>query len=241
MARSARILLPDHIYHLTHRCHNGSFFLRFDVALNEYRQRLWQAVGRYGIIRLNFCITSNHTHLLLKVRRPGRISVFMRHLEGEFAACYNRRKHRRGAFWSERYHATLIEDGTHFWNCMHYIDLNMVRAGVVDHPDAWLWCGFQEIDGHRQRFRILNLRELQRAAGINNLDEFSSWYRENLNRVMRTSNGRREPHWTESVAVGSEAYVRHIADLTRNRKRLEISEWADGAWYVSDAQVRYGI
>jgi REP element-mobilizing transposase RayT len=77
---------------------------------------------------LNYCITSNHTHLLLKVGYPARISTFMRHLEGEFASSYNRRKCRRGAFWSERYHATLIEDGCYFWNCMHYIDLNMVRA-----------------------------------------------------------------------------------------------------------------
>ena len=35
MPRSARIILPGHIYHLTHRCHNGSFFLRFDTVRME--------------------------------------------------------------------------------------------------------------------------------------------------------------------------------------------------------------
>jgi len=35
-------------------------------------------------------------------------------------------------FWNDRYHATLIEDGKHFWNCSHYIDLNMVRAESSD-------------------------------------------------------------------------------------------------------------
>jgi putative transposase len=85
MPRSARILLPEHIYHLTHRCHNGSFFLRFDTVRIEYRRRLWQAARRFKICLLNYSITSNHTHLLLKVRRPARVSIFMRHLEGE---CY---------------------------------------------------------------------------------------------------------------------------------------------------------
>jgi hypothetical protein len=59
---------------------------------------------------------------------PGRIASFMRHMGGEFAAEYNRRKGRLGAFWSERYHSTLFEDGIHFWNCTRYLDLNMVRA-----------------------------------------------------------------------------------------------------------------
>ena len=67
-------------------------------------------------------------------QRSAFVSIFMRHLEGEFASHYNRHKRRHGAFWSERYHSTLIEDGPHLWKCMRYIDLNMVRAGVVCHP-----------------------------------------------------------------------------------------------------------
>jgi putative transposase len=240
MPRIARILLPGHIYHLTHRCHNGSFFLRFDIIRREYRRRLWLAVRRFRIQMLNYCLTSNHTHLLLKVCRPGSISELMRQLEGEFAAAYNRRKERRGAFWSERYHATVIEDGTHLWNCMRYIDLNMVRAGVVDHPIDWRWCGYQEIAGQRQRYRILEREELLRLAGINTLEAFREWYLAELNVAMRGGRSRRrEPHWTESIAVGSEAFVRKIAGLTRDRKKLEIKEWAESAWYVRDSAADY--
>jgi hypothetical protein len=36
---------------------------------------------------------------------------------------------------------------------MRYIDLNMVRAGVVTHPSAWAWCGYEELVGERQRYR----------------------------------------------------------------------------------------
>ena len=61
MPRTAQILLLRHIYHLTHRCHNGSFFLRFDIYRNEYRQRLWHADRRLKIRMLNYYDTSNHT------------------------------------------------------------------------------------------------------------------------------------------------------------------------------------
>jgi len=241
MPRIARLLLPDRIYHLTHRCHNGSFFLRFDTVRMEYRRRLYQAVRRFRIHMLNYCLTSNHTHLLLIAHRPVSIGVFMRHLEGEFAASYNRRKHRRGAFWSERYHATLIEDGSHLWNCMRYIDLNMVRAGVVDHPVDWRWCGYQEISRRRRRYQILELDELLRLAGMNDPDAFAAWYSAELNEAIRAGRSRRrEPHWTESIAVGSEEFVRSIARSTRNRKKLEIREWADAAWYVRDPAACYG-
>ncbi len=241
MPRIARVLLPGHIYHLTHRCHNGSFFLRFDTVRTEYRRRLWRAVRDFGIQMLNYCLTSNHTHLLLKVRRPALTSGFMRRLEGEFAAAYNRRKRRCGAFWSERYHATLIEDGAHLWNCMRYIDLNMVRAGVVDHPIDWRWCGFQEISSQRLRYRILELDELLRLADVDTSEAFAEWYLAELNEAMRAGHLRyREPHWTESIAVGSEDFVRKIAGLARNRKKFENSQWADSTWYVRDAEGGYG-
>lgn len=218
MPRSARVLLSDHIYHLTHRCHNGSFFLRFDTVRIEYRRKLWQAVRRFKIIMLNYCITSN---------------------EGEFASQYNRRKHRHGAFWSERYHATLIEDGSHFWNCMHYIDLNMVRAGIVHHPADWPWCGYQEIAGLRQRYRILNLQQLLQLGQLSDLSAFAARYDTELDHALKTASGRREPYWTESIAVGSKDFVHRIAALFKNRKKFEINEWADDAWYVRDPTAGY--
>jgi len=239
MPRIARMLLPGHIYHLTHRCHNGAFFLGFDVVRNEYRRRLWKAVRQFRILMLNYCITSNHTHLLLKVRRPTAVSVFMRHLEGEFAANYNRRKRRRGAFWSERFHATLIEDSPHLWRCMRYIDLNMVRAGVVRHPADWPWCGYQEIALHRQRYRILDLGELLRLKGMNDLETFAKCYRAELSQKLESGIGSREPHWTESIAVGSEVFVRSMAVLAKTRKRLVITEYAGNSWYVRDPTASY--
>jgi len=239
MPRSARVLLPGHLYHLTHRCHNGSYFFRFDNIRTEYRIRLWRAVRRFKIVMLNYCLTSNHTHLLLEIRRPEFVSAFMRHLEGVSASRYNRRNDRRGAFWSERFHATLIEGGRHFWNCMRYIDLNMVRAGVVRHPADWAWCGYQEIAGLRRRYRILDIAALVRLAELSEVEGFRVWYDLELDQTLKSCSNGREPHWSESIAVGSEGFVRRIGVLATGRKKLDIRKWLEGTWYVREREAGY--
>ncbi len=63
---------------------------------------------------------------------------------------YNIRKQRKGAFWEDRYHATAIEQNDHLNRCLVYIDLNMVRAGVVEHPSEWRFGGYYEIHNPKQ-------------------------------------------------------------------------------------------
>ena len=69
----------------------------------------------------------------------------MQLIAGRTGQEYNERNGRHGAFWEDRYHATAIEADEHLHHCLVYIDLNMVRAGVVDHPAHWVNGGYREI------------------------------------------------------------------------------------------------
>ena len=69
---------------------------------------------------------------------------------GEFARAYNRRQGRTNAFWGANFDATLVEEGNYLWRCLCYIELNMVRAGVVS---EWEWVGYHEIMDERKRTR----------------------------------------------------------------------------------------
>ena len=155
-----RYILPGYVYHLTHSCHNRKFLLRCRLDRIEYCTRLRAAVRKYRISLFGFCVTCNHVHLLGMCKRLSDLSRFMQHLEGEFADYYNRRKRRCDAFWGDRFNCTMIDGGEHLWNCLSYIDLNMVRAGVVSHPNEWAWCGYHEIFGKRQRYRLLDIKRL---------------------------------------------------------------------------------
>ncbi len=121
MPRANRYILPGGAYHLTHRCHNRSWLLRFARDRTEYCRRLRECLRSFEVSLLTYCVTSNHTHLLVTAKDPDDISRLMQRIEGEFAGAYNARKHRTGAFWSGRYHCTMIESGKHLRACMRYI------------------------------------------------------------------------------------------------------------------------
>ena len=143
MPRANRYILPGSTCHLTHRCHDGSFLFRFARDRTEYRNRLRASVKQFKLSVLTYCITSNHVHMLVVAPEIETVGRFMQKLEGEFAEYYNIRKRRRGAFWQGRYWCTMIDSRSYLWDCMKYIDLNMVRAGVVQDPSEWNWCGYR--------------------------------------------------------------------------------------------------
>jgi len=165
----------------------------------------------------------------------------MQMLEGDFGSIYNKRKHRRGAFWGDRYHCTMVEEGEHLWNCVRYIDLNMVRAGVVSHPSGWQWCGYQELVGVKSRYRLLDIKLLLELLGKPDLDSFREEYRLLIQNTIAHKKLHREERWTESIAVGGEEYVRRIAKSIRRERLKPIIEKAeDGSWAVWESPSDYG-
>jgi len=233
-------MLAGYAYHLTHRCHDQEWLLKLAGDRDEYRTRLRRALRGSGVSLLNYCITRNHVHLLATARDPEAIPGLMQRVQGEHAECYNRRHDRTGAFWDGRYHCTMVESGRHLWNCATYIDLNMVRAGAVAHPRMWRWCGFDELSGRRSRYRLLD-RDLAAeylAGGSGGVT--GSEYEEAVNAALARGGLAREPAWTESIGVGSQAFVDGIAGQVRDRVRLEIVESPHGQWTVREEAAAYG-
>jgi len=240
MPRANRCILPGQIYHLTHRCHDRAFLFRFGVDRTEYCRRLRAAVKQHRVSLLDFAITANHTHLLAVCNRPRDISQMMKQVEGEFAANYNWRKGRRGAFWSDRFHCTMIQDGIHLLNCLRYIDLNMVRAGIVSHPREWEWCGYQELAGLRERWCILDIDCLLKLVDVGDFATFVQVHNARIDAAIIQRALGREPQWTESLAVGTEDYVRRVAGSLPRRKRLRYESTPFGAWCVRENDAMYG-
>jgi len=58
---------------------------------------------------------------------------------------YRTIKNKNGAFWQDQYHATAVETGECLKSRMVYIDLNMVRTGMINHPSQWKRSGYKEI------------------------------------------------------------------------------------------------
>ena len=67
------------------------------------------------------------------------ISEFVREIKVGFTRYYNKKHNRRGYFWGDRFKSVIIENGETLINCLAYIDLNPIRAGLVDRPEDYRW------------------------------------------------------------------------------------------------------
>jgi putative transposase len=123
---------------------------------------------------------------------------------------YNIRKQRKGAFWEDRYQATAIEQNSHLNRCLVYIDLNMVRAGVVDHPQMWPFCGYSEIQNPPRRYRIIDPDSLTRLVGFEKLQDFQLVHKKWIEAALSVGESEREGDWSESIAVGGKTFIENV-------------------------------
>lgn len=198
-------------YHVTHRCHERSFLLKFGKDRRNYLRRVREAAGKYDVSVLDYIITSNHVHLLLHATKASVVSELMRHIQGNSARDYNKRKSREGAFWRGRYHPTMIQPGGHLTRCLFYIDMNMVRAGKCGHPAEWPESGYHELVGARRRRRIIDMARLLICLEHPG-DEagFMKWYSLTLEDHIKTHYHAREAIWTESLAIGGREWLEKL-------------------------------
>ncbi len=104
MARAHRIHVPGQVWHLTHRCHHRRFLLKFARDRRLWRAWLYESRRRFGLCVLDYTVTSNHVHLIVRDRDQGEIAASLQLIEGCTGQAYNRRKRRGGAFWEDQYH-----------------------------------------------------------------------------------------------------------------------------------------
>jgi len=81
------------------------------------------------------------------------LSAFMHDLKLRFAKWFNREHGRSGVLWSENFRSVLVESGHTARIMGAYIDLNPVRAGIVEDPADYRWSGYGEAVAGSRRAR----------------------------------------------------------------------------------------
>ena len=240
MPRASRHFIPGYVWHLTHRCHKKEFLLKFGRDRRRWLWWLFEAKKRYGLSVLSYTVTSNHIHLL--VRDTGDKNVIAKSIQliaGRTAQEFNQRKSRKGAYWEDRYHATAVETGKHLVECLVYMDLNMVRAGVVKHPAEWPFCGYNQIQAPKERYALIDYNGLKDLLNFKAMDEFAASYRGWVEESLKKVSHRRDGKWTESIAVGSESFVTETKELLGFNVRGRAVTERDGAFELRETVFPY--
>ncbi len=223
MARAHRIYEPGYVWHITQRCHEQKFYFKSDYFRRRWLYWLNQAKERYKFNIFNYMVTSNHIHLLAFCDSTNNeIAKAMHLISGRVAQEFNIKNERRGSFWEDRYHATAVQSNLHLIRCMVYIDMNMVRAGVIKHPQEWQPCGYHELKSGRKDNNLIDLNYIEQLLGMDyeNFKEIHNYLCEDY---LDRQNFQREKSWTKGIAVGNRDFVTTIKrKLNINSKKKKI-------------------
>jgi putative transposase len=138
MPRPPRLVLPGIPHHVTQRGtrRQPTFFCDTDYA--RYLGLLRNRCVKSGTAVWAWCLMPNHVHLILVPSREDGLAAALAAAHRRYAWEVNQREGWSGHLWQSRF-ASFPLDEAHLYACLRYIELNPVRAGLVDRPEAWRW------------------------------------------------------------------------------------------------------
>ena len=106
------------------------------------------------------------------------LSEYIKEIKQGFSRFYNKRHGRKGFFWSERFKSVIVDHGDTLINCLAYIDLNPVRAGIAKKPESYRWCslGYHVQAKNADKFLSMDFG-LKEFGVMNEKDRLSHYHR----------------------------------------------------------------
>ena len=170
MPRAPRLDVPGALHHVIARGIERSDVFHDDTDRTDFLNRIRVLFPETGTTLYAWSLLSNHWHMLVR-SGPAGISRTMRRLLGGYVTTFNRRHHRCGHLFQNRFKSTLVEEESYFLELLRYIHLNPLRAGIVPDLDAlarYPWSGHAVLLGRRSfdaQDREFVLRQLGTTPG----------------------------------------------------------------------------
>jgi putative transposase len=141
MPRSLRNTPGGYVYHVLNRAVARADMFKSDGDFAAFERVLGEAVGRFEMRLLGYCLMSNHWHLVLWPRKDGQLSGFMQWL----SVTHMRRWHAShgttgtGPLYQGRFKSFPVQSDEHLLMVLRYVERNALRAGMVRNAENWRW------------------------------------------------------------------------------------------------------
>jgi len=129
MPRKPRIDLAGY-HHIINRGVNGSVVFVDNKDYEQFLKIVCKACKKYRVILHDYALMSNHFHLLVETKRDN-LSLFMKHINGNYAIYANKKQKRSGHFWQGRFYSRYINSDKYFYTLIRYIEQNPIEAGLA--------------------------------------------------------------------------------------------------------------
>ncbi|HEY8037981.1 MAG TPA: transposase [Methylobacter sp.] len=142
MPRRARVRHAGVPQHVIQRGNNRAACFFADENYQSYLDSLQEGATRYGCNIHAYVLMTNHVHLLVTPEADESLSCMMRYLGSRYVQYVNHVYRRSGTLWEGRYKSSLIDSEGYLLTCYRYIELNPVRAGMVENASDYRWSSY---------------------------------------------------------------------------------------------------
>ena len=138
--RLSPIGVPQHI---VQRGNNRQACFTSENDMAAYAGWLHEAAKKYSVELHAWVFMPNHVHLLATPKKQAAVSSMMQYLGRFYVRYFNLSYNRTGTLWEGRFRSCLIQSEAYLLTCQRYIELNPVRAGLVQDPSGYKWSSYR--------------------------------------------------------------------------------------------------
>ncbi len=142
MPRQARQAVADIPWHVIQRGHDRHACFFADGDYQFYLRHLKEQASQHGCSIHAYVLMTNHVHMLVTPDTREGVPLMMKNLSQRYVQYINRVYERSGTLWEGRFRSCLTFSDSYALACYRYIELNPVRANMVEHPIEYRWSSY---------------------------------------------------------------------------------------------------
>jgi len=144
MSRVARKGYDASFFHVMCQGINRERIFEEDSFKNKYLSLMKQNSKDVNLHVIAYCIMSNHVHILVNTSQIFELSKYMKAINTQFAQYFNYEKERVGFVFRDRFKSQPINSMRYLYQCINYIHLNPVKAGMVQKCEEYNFSSYRD-------------------------------------------------------------------------------------------------
>jgi putative transposase len=174
MPRPPRLDLAGIPQHLVQRGVDRRPCFVLEIHYLEYLRHLLEQAERHRCQVHAYVLMCNHAHLLVTPSEPGGVGRMMQSLGRRYVGFFNFMMERTGTLWEGRFKSCLVDNESYLLRCYRYIELNPVRARIVEDPGSFRWSSFR-CNGMGQADPLITPHPAYQSLGSNPQDRIRAY------------------------------------------------------------------
>lgn len=208
MPRIARVAPKGYVYHVLTRGNNRQDVFKEKGDFERYIGVLQRYKERYKFKLYHYVLMRNHVHLVLETKEEGgSLAEIMKGINLSYAQYYKGRYEHIGHFWQDRYRSIIISKDNYLLACGSYVELNPVRAKVVEDPKDYNWSSYNSY-GYGKKDLLVDEHPIYRRLSEYEAERRRK-YREFVKGMLRERKAMKG-EMDRRVIYGSEGFVEEV-------------------------------